>query len=371
MNLQSLFPLVIPQNIAKTEYEGFIGIAGSQYHIHIKIPSNGCLKNLSFRCDWKLSHALQGHQQLLKQRLNQSKSLVEFLIELKALAEMSLQKEQLTSVKFEATPLFYNRIISEVEQIGWHNLIHVDASFQDIHFEARDEKGRKHLIKLQLPRQYPDEAPKYTTFLPLPFELRWSKNMSLRNLYDQFCQCLSLHQEFWDIVDEIDKKTWVLEPDVPRPDIISRRIALGNSSSLQIKIDPRHPRSLPECKFLGADPVINPMRKSLNSNLDQWDPSDSLLTNLENLLGVTFPSPTNTKKEDFSVECGICYAYRLEEEIPDKACDDTRCGQPFHQTCLYEWLRAIPNSRQSFNIVFGECPYCSKPITVKMPSPKS
>lgn len=173
------------------------------------------------------------------------------------------------------------------------------------------------------------------------------QNMSLWNLYDQFCRCLSLHQEFWDIVDEIDKKTWVLEPDVPRPDIISRRIALGrrveawlqpifkswgqsvsgewrgnriskigvqycsiiqsvswakvsmwrsrlkcqvdplhskcqlkpkksncvslhvnvpwcilytcflvfpgNSSSLQIKIDPRHPRSLPECKFLGAD----------------------------------------------------------------------------------------------------------------------
>lgn len=27
--------------------------------------------------------------------------------------------------------------------------------------------------------------------------------------------------------------------------------------------------------------------------------------------------------------------------------------------CL-QWLRALHSSRQSFNIVFGECPYCSK-----------
>ena len=36
------------------------------------------------------------------------------------------------------------------------------------------------------------------------------------------------------------------------------------------------------------------------------------------------------------MECGICYAYRLNDLIPDKACDDSRCGQPFHSLCLYE-----------------------------------
>lgn len=40
--------------------------------------------------------------------------------------------------------------------------------------------------------------------------------------------------------------------------------------------------------------------------------------------------------QDFSMECGICYAYRLNDLIPDKACDDSRCGQPFHSLCLYE-----------------------------------
>ena len=34
--------------------------------------------------------------------------------------------------------------------------------------------------------------------------------------------------------------------------------------------------------------------------------------------------------------CGICYAYRLDAQIPDQVCEDSRCAQPFHQTCLYE-----------------------------------
>ncbi len=34
--------------------------------------------------------------------------------------------------------------------------------------------------------------------------------------------------------------------------------------------------------------------------------------------------------------CGICYAYRLDTQIPDQQCEDARCTQPFHQTCLYE-----------------------------------
>lgn len=40
--------------------------------------------------------------------------------------------------------------------------------------------------------------------------------------------------------------------------------------------------------------------------------------------------------QSFSMECGICYAYRLQSAIPDQVCNDPRCGQPFHQVCLYE-----------------------------------
>lgn len=40
--------------------------------------------------------------------------------------------------------------------------------------------------------------------------------------------------------------------------------------------------------------------------------------------------------KDFSMDCGICYAYQLDGAIPDQVCDNAQCGQPFHQICLYE-----------------------------------
>lgn len=36
------------------------------------------------------------------------------------------------------------------------------------------------------------------------------------------------------------------------------------------------------------------------------------------------------------MDCGICYAYQLNGAIPDQVCDNSQCGQPFHQICLYE-----------------------------------
>ncbi|KAJ8309595.1 hypothetical protein KUTeg_014469 [Tegillarca granosa] len=187
---------------------------------------------------------------------------------------------------------------------------------------------------------------------------------TLSDLFKQFEQVIGCYQEFWDVMSDIDKTTWVLEPDNPTYSAIHRRIAIGmymcTNCSIQITVDPKHPRMLPECRFLGADHAVDPLKKNMNSNLHLWILENSLLDNLQLLLGVTFPSQDNSKKEEFSGECGICYSYRLESEIPDEACNDTRCGQPFHRSCLFEWLRALPSSRQSFNIIFGECPYCSK-----------
>ena len=31
-----------------------------------------------------------------------------------------------------------------------------------------------------------------------------------------------------------------------------------------------------------------------------------------------------------------------------------------------QWLRSVTTTRQSFNMLFGECPYCSKPMKVKI-----
>uniref|UniRef100_A0A3Q2SUF3 E3 ubiquitin-protein ligase FANCL n=1 Tax=Fundulus heteroclitus TaxID=8078 RepID=A0A3Q2SUF3_FUNHE len=134
-----------------------------------------------------------------------------------------------------------------------------------------------------------------------------------------------------------------------------------------------HPE--PSGTFCSVVAVVTPLRNKLNANICLWfagrNPDSSVLNNLRDVLEIEFPSPATHEKSVCHTDCGICYSYRLEDAIPDQVCNDPRCGQPFHQACLYEWLRALPSSRQSFNLVFGECPYCSKPITVKMAAQKS
>lgn len=106
--------------------------------------------------------------------------------------------------------------------------------------------------------------------------------------------------------------------------------------------------------------MVKPLGIKLSRNIHLWDPENTLLQNLKDVLEIDFPARAVLEKSDFSMDCGICYAYQLDGAIPDQVCDYSQCGQPFHQICLYEWLRGLQTSRQSFNILFGECPYCSK-----------
>ncbi|KAF6103329.1 FA complementation group L [Phyllostomus discolor] len=189
---------------------------------------------------------------------------------------------------------------------------------------------------------------------------------SIISIYSQFLAALESFKAFWDVMDEIDEKTWVLEPEKPTRSATARRIAVGHNASINIEVDPRHPTMLPECCFLGADHVVKPLGIKLSRNIHLWDPENTLLQNLKDVLEIDFPARAILEKSDFSMDCGICYAFQLDGAIPDQVCDNPQCGQPFHQICLYEWLRGLQTSRQSFNILFGECPYCSKPITLKM-----
>ncbi|XP_042713175.1 E3 ubiquitin-protein ligase FANCL isoform X3 [Chrysemys picta bellii] len=213
---------------------------------------------------------------------------------------------------------------------------------------------------------YPAEPPDCCVDFPVEFAISWIPQSSLVDIYNQFLAALESLKEFWNAMDEIDEKTWVLEPENPTRSATMRRIAIGNNVSINLEVDPRHPTMLPECYFLGADHVVNPLRTKLNNNMHLWDPDITLLQNLKEVLETDFPSRAVLEKTDFTMDCGICYAYRLDGAIPDQVCGDSRCGQPFHQACLFEWLQGLPSSRQSFNVIFGECPYCNKPISVKM-----
>ncbi|KAJ1496170.1 WD-repeat region-domain-containing protein, partial [Baffinella frigidus] len=153
----------------------------------------------------------------------------------------------------------------------------------------------------------------------------------------------------WTTLTQVRYPMKVLEPERPTRDAVLRRIAIGNHSSMQIDLDPLNPKGVPEVRFLGADSVISPLRDRLNQQLASWDPAALPRHNLQRILQIEFPSRKASELEEMSVECAICYTYRLDGVLPDVVCDNPRCARPFHGSCLYEWLRSVPASRHSLN----------------------
>ncbi|KAM6916552.1 E3 ubiquitin-protein ligase FANCL [Xenentodon cancila] len=362
-------PLLLPLNKQKTLYDGFITVQGRDFRLRVLLPPDLQLKRAKLHCCWQLKHLLRGYEHIVKQRLYQSTDLSSFMVELKTVLEVGLKK--LPECRSIPPPQYYSQLISEMETLGWDKMLFIDMEFQRLKLMAEDSAGRQHILSVRLKSKHPAEAPECSADLPVPLAITWTPQSTLEQLYSQFLLVLESLTELWDVLDEIDSRTWVLEPEKPSRSDTMRRIAIGNNLSIKVEVNPRHPKMLPVCCLLGAEHAVTPLRDKLNANMHLWNPDASVMHNLQDVLEIEFPSPATHEKSSFNVDCGICYSYRLENTIPDQVCNDPRCGQPFHQACLYEWLRALPSSRQSFHIVFGECPYCSKPITVKMAAQKS
>lgn len=117
---------------------------------------------------------------------------------------------------------------------------------------------------------------------------------------------------------------------------------------------------------------------------------DTPYTNLKRLLGQELvpKAGADGKSQDTQsdIECGICYAYKIlhpkhSHQVPDAVCANYQCNRGFHPYCLYEvwitiqqklvttrthhtallqWLRSNPTTTRSFNVLFGNCPYCNE-----------
>ena len=123
-------------------------------------------------------------------------------------------------------PKFYSSLIGEIRALGWDKLVYVDPCFSTIKLKA-DVSGREHLITVKLKAKYPAESPDCVVDFPVPFSVSWTPQSSLISIYSQFLAALESLKTFWDVMDEIDEKTWVLEPEKPTRSATARRIVLG------------------------------------------------------------------------------------------------------------------------------------------------
>ncbi|KAG4212182.1 hypothetical protein ERO13_A02G148500v2 [Gossypium hirsutum] len=267
-----------------------------------------------------------------------------------------------------------------IEEVGWEHLVRAGGDLSFLIFRVLDKKGRVHVMEIQLDKAYPRVPPMVSADVPYVFNLKWSMNSRLKNLVQQFEKHLEKLQAFWSTLDEIDRSLQIVDSKQASRAIPSRQIHVGNGCFIILFIDNNDPRSLPECRFMGLGNTVNSLRKTWKRNVDKWERDKAFLENLECLLNTQLPRLADAETNNHLDECGICYAQYLpigDELGPqtgsatDYTCENNSCSKAFHSMCLVDWLRSITTTRQSFNVLFGNCPYCSEPIAVKINATKN
>ncbi|KAL1196445.1 hypothetical protein V5N11_023136 [Cardamine amara subsp. amara] len=277
---------------------------------------------------------------------------------------------------------FYRKVYSEIEEIGWEPLRRLGGDLTFFSFHILDKKGRAHILEIQLNRDYPNSPPSLSADVPYMFTLEWSINSRLKDVMHQFQKHLDNLQEFWSVLDDIDKSFSVVDAKQPSRASSLRRIHAGNDCIIIVHINFNDPKSLPECRFIGHVPPstmhMNSLHMLWRRNSKKWSKEKSFPENLECILGIELPKPPGLlqmEDDQQQVECGICYAQFLptDEELgarsgtrTDYTCENISCNKSFHSLCLTDWLRSITTTRQSFDVLFGNCPYCSDPVAVKI-----
>lgn len=353
---------LIPQDIEGLMYQGYIIVKDEEFRINVNLKSSGTLKDASFECDWRMSELLKGYESTLQKKLSQSSTLKEYLLELRTLLENLVAFTNERLLNFDAAQI--QEVLKEINKVGWNRLTYTNEDFTRLKFLCRDVAGRKHFIYIE--NKEGQNGSKISSDLPLNIQQKAGDSIS--TLYEKFSKTIEDCQSYWNALERLDNVCWVLEPESIIYGCNYRRIALGKNASIRIEINPLHPRTFPECRFLGPTQIIEPLKGNLSRNLGLWNEGADLLENLETVLQIHFPSKVSISKDDTSMACGICYSYRLEDEVPEKSCEDVRCAQIYHISCLVEWMRSLPTCRQSFNVIFGECPYCNKKLTINLKS---
>uniref|UniRef100_A0A0E0KIH6 Uncharacterized protein n=1 Tax=Oryza punctata TaxID=4537 RepID=A0A0E0KIH6_ORYPU len=314
---------------------------------------------------------------------------------------------------------FYSSVFAQIEEVGWERLMSSkgDGGVSCLVFRVLDDQGRNHLLEITLPMNYPSIPPSLVADVPYLPKLQWSKGSRLKDVVCQFQEHLKILQDYWSIMDDIDKVLWVVDPTKPTFAMSHRRIALGDDCYLLLHVNARKPRSLPECRFLGTDGKLDRLITNWRKYRKKWSADKKFHENLSTVLDFALPPPPSVNiEDDEQVDCGICYAKHLpiDDELgthsggtTDYTCENPSCSRAFHSVCLRDWLRAITTTRQyvkmierprqsfyhlhmhlsilydllvfaqfiyshllalhrSFDVLFGNCPYCSDPVAVKI-----
>mmetsp|Transcript_1860 Transcript_1860/g.5528 ORF Transcript_1860/g.5528 Transcript_1860/m.5528 type:complete len:376 (-) Transcript_1860:329-1456(-) len=315
---------------------------------------------------------LHMHGDAILGALRASASMGEFAEELSLLARDELERSSLA----RQSAAFFEAVLGQLGGCDPRCVRVPDpSSLERVSLLAWDHGGHAHRLNVHFPPSFPAAAPAWEHSLPWCELPPWTSSSTIAALYAAFCKSLARLQPFLEFMRDVDSQLFVIEPEHPTTRDVRRRVALGRHCSVEITIDPTNVHAMPTLEFYGANAVVAPLRSRAIANRSVWESTassaaaaggtTSSVARLEALLGTTLPKQSDADEaDDVRGECGICYAYRITDDgpPPDAACDNPRCGKPFHVGCLREWLASLPTTRESFGALIGACPYCSHPL---------
>ncbi|KAK9807004.1 hypothetical protein WJX72_010444 [[Myrmecia] bisecta] len=374
-----VFPLMVPADASLGAYDGYLSLSAGALNSKLwmrlsSLPSRpGAPLSESCRLEMgePLALLLEGYEGLVLARLKECTTVAAFFLELRTLLENILQTRPSCEVP---PPSFYSGLVQELDEVGWDHLVWLQEDLAALRLRLSDRAGRDHELRVDLPAGYPATPPSVQADLPREVTLHWPPGSSLTSVVHQYSEAADSCCDLWECLEDFDRECSVMEPEQPSRSALFRRIAVGGHSSLVVTLDPDNPRSIPECRFMGSEAAVAPLREKLRSNRHLWDDERLTRVNLERVLDLRLPSQTEAALDDISANCCICYGYRLLAhpdqdptlgETPDINCENPQCGRPFHRACLVEWLQSNNETRRSFDTLFGQCLYCTNPITVK------
>ena len=314
---------------------------------------------LFFEGEAKLAQVLKGKEDYIRSELVRSATVESFCQ--KVLHFVAKLVSHSSVANAQPPSQFFRRILDEIREIGWDFVTKVDPTLSFFEVALPDEKGRKVEIRFDVTPAFPRTPPKVTGNLPMEVAFEWNPQTSrLVHIVEKFREITPSFDRLWEELERIDKEGYVIEPREPSLSCCMRRIVLTNQVQIQIEVNPRKPLSVPKISFLGAEVASREMRETFDRNVRQWDYHASLKENLERALEIELPKPEADEFKETDFECGICYLERFGSELPEIVCG--KCSKRFHRTCLIDWLRTKPDAEQSFQVVFGPCPYCNEQI---------
>jgi hypothetical protein len=131
------FPLVLRADLEGREYHGFVSVNDVDYRIRVckTVPHN----DLELEVEPDLKVLLQKEEETIRQRLVRSTTILGFLAELKEILDRISIVNERCSLSSAPPAEAMQRIIEEIEEVGWDNVVSLQDGFRTVAIAVADE----------------------------------------------------------------------------------------------------------------------------------------------------------------------------------------------------------------------------------------